>query len=171
MAKQREKDRGWKQILREVRANAGKTYVKVGILDAKADRKSGGAFTNTQIGLVHEFGSRDNRIPERSFLRSTFDAKAGAYQDRIKKMCELVTAGKLGFVQGLNLIGAQHAADVKQMITQGGPGNWKKLADSTVAARPKHTTNPLLDTGQLRASITHAIVREGEGATDVRRVR
>src|SRR4051812_36975227 len=100
-----DRDRGWAQLVKELRAS-GDLVGKAGVIGDKAaaghmtaeeqakfagtKRDSGGRFlpgsgakvapppseggmTNAEIALVNEFGSQDGRVPERSFIRSTFD--------------------------------------------------------------------------------------------------
>lgn len=74
-------DRGWKRIKREI-AKMDSAYVKTGIQQGTADYKGGVAATT--VAMVNEFGSEDGHIPERSFLRSSFDENATQYAGMMK---------------------------------------------------------------------------------------
>lgn len=147
---------GWRQLLAQVRQHAGKSYAKVGLLGAKASaqHESGGPLTVVEVGLVHEFGSRDERIPERSFLREAFDGNREKYAERVRQLMGLVLEGKLDYARALGLLGAEAASDVKVWMTE---GMFEPLAPSTIAK--KGSAHPLIDTGQLRASVSFVVVR------------
>lgn len=100
------------------------------------------------IAAVNEFGSGDGHVPERSFLRSTLDENGEKYIGQLGVALGKVLSDKSSLRKELNLIGAGAAADVQRKITAiASPAN----AKSTVAK--KGSSNPLIDDGQLRASI------------------
>lgn len=148
------KDTGWLEFFKRAREIRDKR-VRVGVLsdDAHGD----GDLTLSELATIHEFGTEDKRIPERSFLRSTFDEKREELAEVGEKLIGAVLDGKMTTERGLGLIGAKLAADVKGRITAGiDPPN----APTTVAR--KGSSTPLVDTGRLLNSITWA-VDEGEG--------
>ena len=102
-------------------------------------------------GLYNEFGT--DTIPERSFLRSTFNARQDAYVKALQKAVDFVVAGKVTAPQALEQIGLRMVADVQQTIDK---KKSPRLAESTIAA--KGSSKPLIDTGRLRASIGYDIV-------------
>ena len=63
-----DRDLGMKDILKQVKILRGKPFVKAGFPEeANRPRKDGDPLSNAEIATVHEFGSTDGRIPERSF--------------------------------------------------------------------------------------------------------
>lgn len=147
-------DKGWRELLQEVRRQHGGTHAKVGVLDSTNARTDGSGITNAELALIHEFGSPDAGIPERSHFRSTFDANKGKYERQLTRAVGLVLDRKLSFEGALELVAIQHEADIKAAIARGIP---PENAPSTIAR--KGSTKPLIDTGAYRASITHAVVR------------
>ena len=64
--------RGQKRIERLLQKMAKKPHVAVGILqDERVDER----FSMVDLATVHEYGSKDGHIPQRSFIRSTCDAQ------------------------------------------------------------------------------------------------
>jgi hypothetical protein len=148
----RDVDRGWKKLLREMR-RAGKSFVKVGVLDERAHRTGEDtSITNTDLALIHEFGA--GNVPERSFLRSTFDAQRGKYEQRVRTYARAMVDGKMDEMRALNLLGLEHVADIKRTIADGIP---PPNAPATIAR--KGSSTPLVDTGQLLNSVTYAVVK------------
>lgn len=123
-----------------------------------------GDMTNVELGTIHEFGAKNNRPPERSFLRSTFDEKQQTYKKELDQIGTDFFDGKLTptRVDGeLLLLGEQYRGDVIEKIRSGIP---PPLAESTIEEKGGEET-PLIRTGQLWNSIT-AIVEDkpkGEG--------
>jgi len=109
--------------------------------------------TMAEIGTVHEFGSTDGRIPERSFLRSL-------KVDRKKDIAKIARVLAKGVVAGKDeresleilALWAQGAVE-EQIVNLREPQN----APSTLRGKePK--TNPLIDTGAMRRGIVGRVV-------------
>ncbi len=110
-----------------------------------------------EIGAYNEFGTC--RIPERSFIRAGFDAN----KERIDQICEMALneaiegalngSSQLDAKSMYDLIGLQVADIIREFLTDLRiPPN----APSTI--RRKGSSNPLIDTGQLRSSIVWKVV-------------
>lgn len=110
----------------------------------------------TVIAAVHEFGSTDGRIPERSYLRSTFDENRRKYERMIRDGAKGVLKGKTAAKKTAFATGETVRADVIKRIKSNIP---PPLAESTISR--KGSSVALIDTGQLIASIT-SIVHEGK---------
>lgn len=140
---------------------AGNLTVVVGVMGEKAAAMHAASpesarLTNVEIGLIHEFGAPKAHIPERSFLRSTFAEQREKVIQVAAKAAQKVYADESGFERRLGQIGLYLAAEVKKkIVSKIAPPN----APSTIAR--KGSSTPLVDTGQLLDSITHAIKREG----------
>lgn len=144
-------DTKWREIAAKV-AKIGQYVAKVGIVGPNATQEENGT-SLVEIAAVNEFGSRDGTIPERSFIRSTFERQRRA----VGKICErlarqIVTKG-MDVSQAMSLLGAWGASEVRKTITGGhiSPPN----APATLAA--KGSSKPLIDTGQLVAGITYEV--------------
>jgi phage gpG-like protein len=128
---------------------AQKPHVAVGILqDEKVDEK----FSMVDLATVHEYGSKDGRIPQRSFIRSTCDAQQKKHTTIIHKLQSKVIAGALTIKQALGQLGEVVSKDMVQTINRGISPEVK----STTKKRKK-SSKPLIDTGRLKGSITHEV--------------
>jgi hypothetical protein len=160
-----DRDKGFKALMRMTeRMKAEKPYVVVGITG-----KSGGkphedaeGMTIVDIGAVHEFGI-PGKIPERSFIRATVDEHGKKYRkyivDGVRR--EAMEAAKAATFstssQTLKRTGLMVEGDIKKRIAAGiAPPN----APATIAR--KGSSKPLINTGQLRASIASEL-RKGRG--------
>lgn len=148
------RDNGASKMLAELRALGGKT-VRVGILDEAPKRESPGKgkkasrATLLEVAAVHEFGAPAAGIPNRSFIRATVDLKAAEIQATRDKLAAQVAEGKITAQVALERLGAFVQGLVQARIAEGiGPA----LKPETVAR--KKSSKPLVDTGQLRSSVT-----------------
>jgi hypothetical protein len=181
-----DKDTGWnalKETLRSLRG--GNSYAKVGLLGEKAaaveheaeEQATAEVMTNVALAAIHEFGTA--HVPERSFIRTTFDAKREDYVALLRKLVPAIYEGKASPWKVLSIVGMQMKWDMKNAILQGS-GIPPPLAPSTVAAKKrkarwrktpaKDAPRPLVDTGRLVAAIDHGVVIQGRdtGGTEDR---
>jgi hypothetical protein len=107
-----------------------------------------------ELGAIHEFGSGDNRIPERPFLRGTIKAKRREHNELIRRLGRAVMTGRESPQIALTKLGMRAAADVQEQIADGVP---PPNAPSTI--RKKGSSTPLIDTGALRQAITHQVFK------------
>lgn len=162
-----------------------KSHVVVGIPDSTAERKpedgEKSTASNAQIGYAMEYGEPDKNVPARSFLIPGCDDAKLVVTDRLLKAGLAALTGDVSAVEkGLTAVGIVAASAVKAKITD---GPFAPLSERTIQARaargrrgakqflklraqgtPEDVLNevglvkPLIDTGQLRRSIT-SIVR------------
>lgn len=108
------------------------------------------------IAAVHEFGSADGRVPERSFLRATLAQMRVLIFKLYKKRLPDVMEEKIGLKHVQSEVGElMVGAIVERISTSIPPPNAKK----TIAKKKSSTT--LIDTGALRQSITY-VLEKGE---------
>jgi hypothetical protein len=153
-----DKDHGWAALFKRVK-EIKDSYVKVGVLadDAKGGMHVPGAdLTVAEIAVVHEFGA--GIVPERSFVRSTFDARREELVELGKKLMTGVIDGKIKLKPALDVMGSTLATAMKRKITEGA-GVPPPNAPSTVAA--KGSSRPLVDTGRMLGAITWASIVGG----------
>ena len=137
-----------KDVLKEL-----KNYtVEVGIF---------GSDEYVMIASVHEFGTTIRQgkgsitIPERSFLRTTFDEKNEEWVSFFISQLKQVLGLKMDVQTLYKRLGTKMVADIQERITDlDAPPN----APSTIAQ--KGSSNPLIDTGGLRMRITYKVVRK-----------
>ena len=167
-------DRGFKEVKRQLAAANVKPYVKIGVQGKEAEERKeartpeGGiaptGMSVVDIATIHEFGYGNN--PARSFLRDTVDDKRRQYMRIAEILSGEVIDGKRDALSALNLLGEKIKADVVQRISDGIP---PPLKPETIARKNEVVggglaSTPLIDTGQLRQSITYAVERKGKGA-------
>lgn len=154
------RDRGLNKLLEVARSLPGKASVKVGVFAGAGtggDTREGG-LTNVEIAAIHEFGAAEANIPERSFIRATFDRNGPKYRAMIVKLLPRVLAGKLDLDAMLDIVGQQIVADINNYVR--GEGVPPPLAQATIDR--KGSSRALIDTGRLLASITYVSVLGGQ---------
>ena len=142
---------GLKRLQASAKQLAGKPRVKIGVLGGG---DHGPDLTNAELATIHEFGAPRAGIPERSFLRGTFDAKNREWQKFAEKLLKAIAAGRIDADQALGLLGERAVADVRKTIRNGID---PPLKAATV--RRKGSSKPLIDTGRLLQSISWSIER------------
>ena len=105
------------------------------------------------VAAVQEFGSPANNIPERSFLRSTIKENKKEYSGLMTKSVKKAYETGKPLKKLANKIGLKAADDVKQKIT-----SLRSPANEASTIKAKKSSNPLIDTGHLRNSITYEVV-------------
>lgn len=132
-------------------------YARVGILGLDNARSLGG-LTNSELGLIHEFGAPARKIPPRSFLRvplteklmKALEASNAFTEEAFKNVME--TGSLRPWIEKLGIVG--EAVVLGGFATQG-YGNWTKWKNPTY----KNNTGMILqDTTHLRQSITYDVV-------------
>lgn len=138
----------------------GLPKVKVGILGETNQRNDG--LTNAQIGFANEFGKMTGypRIPARSFIRTPLNLH---FREKLKEKesltgKELEKAIRTGqaekFAQKVGMVAEE---TIQEAFETHGYGEWEPNAPRTIAE--KGSDSPLIDTGQLRRSITSKVIK------------
>ncbi len=148
--KVRDIDRGYKKIIKTTRGFDGLQIV-VGL-----QGEEGGAIhpdseiTTAGIGTIQEFGLG---VPERSFLRSTFDENVPKWTRQMEDIAGKVYDGsEASALRAAGILGEVASSDVKEKIASGVP---PPNAPSTIARKGSATT--LIDLGLMRQSVTWKI--------------
>lgn len=152
-------DHGWSRIMRSFR-EIDRTFTKVGLPDSASvghGFRQGSGHEPAEdmseiiiVGAVHEFGAPRKGIPARPFIRPSYDKNKSDLQRIKAHELGLVIDGKKTVKGGLAVIGEWLTNKTKQYLTLLKVPPLKPL---TIAR--KKSSNPLIDTGQLRNSITH----------------
>ena len=149
----KDKDKGFKKIKKEIAKQAKKPFVKIGIQgsDATAQKKNAPqGLTVVEIGTFHEFGYG---VPRRSFLRDTLNMNRNKYKEiALMLEQEIMLKRSMNSQKALSTIGTEIVADCKKRIIDGIP---PELSQETIDK--KKSSTPLIDTGQLFASITYVV--------------
>lgn len=139
----------------------GMPSIKVGIMGAKNKRQKG-VPTNAEVGFANEFGVMTGpvRIPARSFIRmplqNYFYDKLVSKKSLTKAEFEkAIKAGRADeFAKKVGIVAEE---TIQEAFATRGYGKWKPNSAYTVAQ--KGSDSPLIDTGQLRRSITSKIMK------------
>lgn len=123
-----------------------KGSVDVGILTGEGKHEDSDLSVAT-VGFFNEFGT--STIPERSFIRSTINGKSKEIKKVAAAQYKLVLNGKISNEKGLGILGAFTAGLIQQTFTS---NDWPDNTQSTI--NKKGSSRPLVDTGQLRQSIS-----------------
>lgn len=147
---------GLESLMKEI---GGDYVARVGILEGKAQEQHIDTdYTNGQIGVVHEMGSETNNIPSRSFLRLPIELKEKDIMKAMggKTVTAAIEAGQIK--TAYSLLGVIAEGYVKQAFASKGYGQWEALKQATIDA--KGSSTPLIDSGQLRRSISSDVIRK-----------
>lgn len=140
-------DRGLKRFIRELEV-AKNTEVVIGLQEGDTN----GELSIAQYGAYNEYGTQD--IPERSFMRSTFDEQSGKLSRLMNSMFNRVKAGQMSTCQALGLIGLRHQDDIQKKISSD-----IKPANSPATIERKKSSRTLIDTGAMRAAVRYIVRR------------
>jgi hypothetical protein len=150
------KDRGWSKLKRND-VNLKGAHVKVGVIGGSntiSSNTEGNSETPIiEYAIYNEYGTNDGVVPSRPFMRQSFDENknklrsiaASSYKNSGTNSTELIK-------KVLAQIGVLHQSQVQDKIVDiKTPPN----APSTVAS--KGSSNPLIDSGDLKKSISHNV--------------
>ena len=151
----RERDNGAKALMRRMK---NKATVKVGIIgggEGKAnDAKKGakGGLTVVDVATFHEFGLGKN--PPRPFISQPIDRNESALRKKLRRVAENVAKGQ-PLEQALDQFGGHVVGLMQQAIAN---REYKELSEARKKQKivnGKSGNTPLIDTEQLRSSITY----------------
>lgn len=119
-----------------------------------------------EVAVIQEFGAESRNIPWRPFMRPTVIQQQQAWAKVVEYQVTRVMNGDANVSQALEAFGSKVAGDIRYTITQ---VFTPSLQESTIYARlhrksDKKTigllTKPLMDTGAMYGTLTHAVERE-----------
>jgi hypothetical protein len=108
------------------------------------------------IAAVHEFGCPERNIPERSFLRAGIRRGTPKFNRLNVDSLRKVVRGEMTIATALDRLGVVAVGEVKREFVV---GSFAPLKPETI--KRKGSSRPLIDTGQLRQSITYIGSRDG----------
>lgn len=152
----KDRDKGYKALLKNIVGFKKKT-ADVGVF---ADKKNKEGMQIAEYATANEFGA--GRIPERSFMRSTYDEKIEETKKLMRKYILSyllkIGSGKIEY-RALKVGAAYMSAMIKEKISTS--KSWAKPnSPLTIALKSKGKRikdTPLINTGALRNSITYKI--------------
>ena len=147
-------DLGWKRIKKELKL-LDNSYTIVGIQSDAGKEEDGQNIA--AVGAYNEFGVPSNNIPARPFMRSTFEEQKEKLKIVQRAQYSRVLAGTRSVKSALALIGEFMTGKIKRKIT-----SLRMPPNLPATIKSKKSSNPLIDTGRMRASITHKEVLKGK---------
>ncbi|MCG8433486.1 MAG: hypothetical protein MJA83_05600 [Gammaproteobacteria bacterium] len=141
----RDRDLGLKRIVKQFKASPVLETLSVGVQGSSGDADHGGITTST-LATIHEFGAPSVNIPERAFLRGTFDRNSKKYEALFSKAARSLARGRRTRPM-IKKIGEIAVADVVQTINSS--IDLAPLKPATIAR--EGSSKPLLE---LRDSVT-----------------
>lgn len=115
---------------------------------------------NVDKAIYNEFGTRGGRsgggwggpIPERPFMRNAMQNNRSRYTEAMKSSVASIMTGKTNLRAILAKLGALAAGDIQKEITA-----LQSPPNSPVTIALKGSSNPLIDSGEMRGSVTWKI--------------
>lgn len=110
-----------------------------------------------EVAIDNEFGAPG--VPSRPFVSGYVADNTATIQKQIRATCKQIVSGKRTNRQGLERLGATWKGGMQARIARG----FSPIPNAPSTIERKGSSKPLIDTGQLRSSITWQI--SGTGAT------
>jgi hypothetical protein len=110
-------DKGWKKHGRAVKQGRRGPHVIVGILQGEAGKSYKDGATSIEVATIHEFGL--GNMPERSFIRATFDKNERIYQNILNKFQRPVLLGTTSAKAALTILGLKVQSDTLAHMRKG----------------------------------------------------
>lgn len=132
----------------------GPSRVKVGF---PAGEASAG---NISKAVWNEFGTRGGAsgggwggpIPERPFMRNAMRDNKAAYVSALKMMARQIVEGSLSMFAAMSRLGLKAQGDIQKEIS-----SLMSPPNSPVTIALKGSSKPLIDTGEMRQSVTYKV--------------
>lgn len=140
-------DRGYRELVKRAQLSG---QILVGIFAEEGEKEYEAGTSVLDVAFWNEFGTE--KIPARSFLRAWFDENQDKIREAVKRMAEAVLKGRYTARQAKELLAQTFVAQIQRRIAIGIP---PPNAPATVTR--KGSSTPLIDTGQLRSSITYKV--------------
>lgn len=135
------------QLQRELMQFAQDNHVTVGI-HSDAGQHPDAGISNAELGAIHEFGADTVGIPARPWLSPGVNSGNEEYL----KIIENTIANGEPIKQGLERVGLVAVGKVQKYMTE-----LRTPANAPSTIKRKGSSNPLIDTGALRASVTYKV--------------
>jgi len=139
-----------KKRLEDLKKSLKNARVKVGVIKKKVYADG---LSVAEVAVLHEFGSTSKGVPERSFIRETMAQQEKALMAYAKKEANKVLDGTQSTKTAIEKLGIFAQAEILKKFTN---NDWQENSKLTI--KNKKSAMPLIDTGQLRQSITWEVI-------------
>lgn len=144
--------------LNRLNSNLKEKYItKVGILGDKNARQGNDGASNSLIGAVQEFGSIVRNILARSWLRAPLMEKSKEFSQDVATSININLTKPGGIKKIFMQAGLIAEVVIAKAFESSGFGKWSPLSQKTI--KRKGSDKQLMDTGQLRRSVTSQVER------------
>jgi hypothetical protein len=147
-------DLGARRVVSAARRNKKPAHVDVGVLGKDAGKAKAGE-SGLTVGQVAEWAELGLGQPQRSWLRGWIDANEDAINRRMDSEMESVILGERTPDQALARLGVWLQGEVQKNIADFPSNDFEPNAPATI--KGKGSSSPLINTGQLRSSISHRV--------------
>lgn len=124
----------------------------VGVPQEKGEREGNEEITNAELMFIHSKGSPVMNIPKRPTIEPTIEENKAKINEKIKKVIKDILEGKSDGKDDLEKLGLWLVNKVRAKF---GSDELIPLKPATI--KSKGSDRPLIDTGQLRNSVTYVI--------------
>lgn len=136
---------------------------------SKSSSSRSGAYSGNWLAATRLTKPHAIDIPERSFMRATFDENVAEYRKRIREVGQLVIEGKITTRQGLEAFGVKAEGDIRETIQNGIAPPLKPSTLQRKTKAGKVGTTPLIDDAIMIGGITSVVERGDMSKTQIRR--
>lgn len=143
-------DRGFNEYKKAIEELNSK-QIQVGMFAKVGDKVLTKAIVN-EFGTTKAGKNKNITIPERSFIRSTYNRQYKKVGKRFDQIFVSISKGNYNIVPKLKLIGLEQETETKKTITD---MRTPKNSESTIAK--KGSSHPLIDTGEMRSKVSHEV--------------
>ena len=142
---------GLQRIIDRISASSKKS-LNVGVPEGKMHSDDGESLSMSALANIHEYGSPSRNIVARPFLVPALEKNQAKYAKFLASQVIPLIRGKTTIDRILGQLGMVAQADVQAYMVS---GHFVPLYYTTI--KRKGSSKPLIDTGQLRQSITYSI--------------
>ena len=132
----------------------GPKKVKVGLPQGEADSDiiMRGIWTHFGTAGGASGGGWGGPVPERPWLSSAMRENRNKYRDGMKKSAKKLLLGQTSLQTVLSHLGAMAQGDVQESIL-----SWTSPPNSPATIALKGSSQPLVDTGEMKNSVTYLV--------------
>lgn len=132
------------------RANRLNGGVRVGYFASQGNHNGKRPIMLGNLARLHEFGTR--KIPKRAFIKPAITQNRQNYANLVQSQIGRVLQGQMTVQSLWQLLGTRAVADIQQYMRN---ATFTPLNPATI--KRKGSSKPLIDTGQLRQSVTYQV--------------
>lgn len=149
----KEIDNGYTKY-RESIAELHNSVIQVGLFAEVGDEVLTKAIVN-EFGTTQAGRNKNITIPERSFIRATYNKQYKKVAKRFTQIFESISKKRYDVKAKLKLIALEQSSATQETIT-----NFKSPANAPSTIKKKGSSHPLIDTGEMRSKITSKVSKK-----------